>query len=48
MIQTSYAPNTPERTLLSRALEELKSSTPQEIHPYINGKEVSLTPTYLL
>ncbi|KIW57099.1 1-pyrroline-5-carboxylate dehydrogenase [Exophiala xenobiotica] len=37
---TSYAPNTPERDLLSQALDELKSAAPHEVHPYVNGKVV--------
>ncbi|KAI1627860.1 1-pyrroline-5-carboxylate dehydrogenase [Exophiala viscosa] len=42
---TSYGPNSPERNLLSQALEEVKKGAPHEVFAHVNGKDVSAEAT---
>ncbi|KAH8891127.1 delta-1-pyrroline-5-carboxylate dehydrogenase 1, partial [Thozetella sp. PMI_491] len=42
---TSYAPGTPERAALSKALNEMRGQLPLDVHPNVDGKDVVITPS---
>lgn len=41
-MQTSYAPQTPERARLVQAVADLESNAPYTVHPNVNGADVCI------